>query len=51
MSAVTVVVVLGFVCCALAIRVIGMRQDRQRSRVVRVHPYRASAPTRAMMDE
>jgi hypothetical protein len=48
---VTVAVILSFVCCALAIRMIGMRQERQRLRVVRAHPYRASATIRAMMDE
>ncbi len=48
---VTVAVVLGFLCCALTIRMVGMRQDRRRPRAVRVRTYRGSVATRAMMDE
>ncbi|WP_280480051.1 hypothetical protein [Nocardia cyriacigeorgica] len=47
MSAVTVAVVFGFLCCALLIRMIGLRQLR----VVRVRPMRAVRAPRAMMDE
>ncbi|BDT88317.1 hypothetical protein GV791_00105 [Nocardia cyriacigeorgica] len=51
MSAVTVAVVFGFLCCALLIRMIGLRQQRRQLRVVRVRPMRAVRAPRAMMDE
>jgi hypothetical protein len=34
MSAVTVAVIVGFVCCAMVIRALGARQDERRQRVV-----------------
>ncbi|WP_171049971.1 hypothetical protein [Nocardia cyriacigeorgica] len=51
MSAVTLVVVFGFLCCALILRMISLRQERRHLRVLRVVPARAAQARRAMMDE
>ncbi|MBF6094468.1 hypothetical protein IU438_08820 [Nocardia cyriacigeorgica] len=51
MSVVTIAVVFGFLCCALIIRMIGLRQERRDLRVLPVRPARAAQARRAMMDE
>ncbi|MBF6436175.1 hypothetical protein [Nocardia cyriacigeorgica] len=51
MSAVTVAVVFGFLCCALILRMISLRQEGRHLRVLRVRPARAARAPRAMMDE
>jgi hypothetical protein len=50
-SVVTIAVVFGFLCCALIIRMIGLRQERRDLRVLPVRPARAAQARRAMMDE
>ncbi len=52
MSAVTVAVIIGFVCCALIIRALSMLEQRRDSELTteRVRMF-GNTPYRAMMDE